>query len=103
MRCWLDDYLRFVTTKRAMRDALQVAITTDGEVATTMRPRIIAIIGRFLQAGVADGTLRDDVSSDDVTLALVGMVLAATAMAKQEQARRMLGLLLAGLKAHPDR
>ena len=103
MRCWLDDYLRFVATKRAMRDALQVAITADGEVATTMRPRITAMIGRILQAGAADGTLRDDVSPDDVTLALVGVMLAATATSQTEQARRMLGLLLAGLKAHPDR
>lgn len=103
MRCWLDDYLRFVTTKRAMRDALQVAITADGDVVTTMRPRITAMIGRFLQAGAVDGTLRDDVSPDDVTLALVGIVLAATATSKQEQARRMLGLLLAGLKKLPER
>ena len=94
---WLDDYLHFVATKRAMHDVLRIAITADGA-ASSVRPRINAIVGRFLSTGAADGTLRDDVSPDDVTLGLVGMVLAATAASQMDQARRMLGLLLAGLK-----
>ena len=98
MRCWLDDYLHFVATKRAMQDALHVAITPGGDVASSIRPRINAIVSTFLSAGAADGTLRNDVSSEDVTLGLVGMVLAATAASQMNQARRLLGLLLAGLK-----
>lgn len=98
MRRWLDDYLHFVATKRAMRDALRVAITPDGDAASGVRRRINVIIDKFLSTGATDGTLRDDVSPDDVTLGLVGMVLAATAASQVDQARRMLGLLLAGLE-----
>ena len=98
MRRWLDDYLHFVATKHAMQDALHVAITPGGNIASSIRPRINAIVSTFLSAGAADGTLRNDVSSDDVTLGLMGMVLAATAASQMDQARRLLGLLLAGLK-----
>lgn len=99
MQRWLDDYLHFVATKRAMQDALHVAITPGGDAASSMRSRINSIVGRFLSSGALDGTLRNDVSPDDVTLSLVGMVLAATATSQVDQARRMLRLLLAGLES----
>ncbi|WP_010219534.1 TetR/AcrR family transcriptional regulator [Sphingomonas sp. PAMC 26621] len=100
MRHWLDDYLHFVATKHAMQDALRVGITPRDNAASTIRLRINAVVGRFLSAGGADGTLRDDVSPDDVTLGLLGMALAANAASQVDQTRRMLGLLLAGLKQH---
>ena len=96
---WLDDYLHFVATKRAMQDVLRVAITPGGDAALSVRPRINAIVGKFLSIGAVDGTLRNDVLPDDVTLGLVGMVLAAAATSQVDQARRMLGLLLAGLES----
>ncbi|WP_010164798.1 TetR/AcrR family transcriptional regulator [Sphingomonas sp. PAMC 26617] len=98
MQHWLDDYLRFVATKRAMQDALRVAITPGGDAASSVRLRISAIVGKFLSSGAVDRTLRNDVSPDDVTLGLLGMMSAATAASQSDQARRMLGLLLTGLK-----
>ena len=50
----------------------------------------------MLAAGVADGTLRDDVRPQDVSASLAGVILAAGG---PTQATRMLDLLIEGMRA----
>jgi hypothetical protein len=64
----------------------------SGEVAT----RIEAAITTLLEAGVAAGTLRPDVAPYDVLVSLSGVTLAST---DPQQQRRLLDLLIDGLRA----
>ena len=103
LRMWMDQYARFVAVKHAMRDALRVALTSPATSAPATsapatRARIRSVVARFAAAGAADGTIRTDVEPDDVTLCLAGAVLMTAASTDTSQLRRMLDLLLDGLR-----
>jgi len=103
MRLWVNSYARFVTTKHAMHDALRMALTPRSGAGSETRTRINATIAKFLAKGLQDGSIRPRIRADDLTLSLAGSVFAATASADQEQLRRVLDLLMAGVRAsnHP--
>ena len=98
LRMWMDQYARFVATKHAMRDALRIALTSPAALASETRARIRAVVTRFMAAGASDVTIRQDVESDDVTLSLAGAVLMTATSTDASQLRRMLDLLLDGLR-----
>lgn len=97
LRMWMDRYTRFVATKRAMYDALRAALTSGAKQAPETRVRIRATISKFVLAGVSDGTIRNDVDPDDITVNLAGIVL-ATISTDQPQMGRLLDLLMDGLR-----
>ena len=98
LRKWMDRYARFVDTKRALYDALRAAFRSRATPAPQTRARLRATIAKFLSAGASDSTLRDDVEPDDVTVSLAGIMLMAKTAADQEQVRRLLDLLMDGLR-----
>ena len=98
LRIWMDRYARFVATKRAMNDALRIALTSRTSPAPETRARIRATVAKFVCAGASDGTIRGDVEPDDITVSLAGMVLATTTSTDQGQLRRLLDLLMDGLR-----
>ena len=101
LRTWMDRYLAFVQTKRGMLDTLRSGWAAGTIATPDTRARITAVIAAFLAAGAADGTLRGDVSADDVTAALVGTMLSTAAIGSAEQAGRLLDLLVDGLRPRP--
>lgn len=99
MRLWMNSYARFVATKHAMHDALRIALTPRSGTVSATRARIGKTLSRFLAAGSRDGSIRDGIRADDLTLSLAGSMFAATASADQEQISRVLDLLTAGLRS----
>ena len=95
LRRWMDDYAAFVTAKRGMAESLHALMASGAIAATETRTSICAAVDIFLQAGAGDGTLRLDVQAEDVTAAMVGALLASS---DQQQAARLLGLLVDGLR-----
>jgi hypothetical protein len=57
-----------------------------------------AAVQLMLGAGAEAGTLRDDVHAEDVVASLVGTFLACGQPEQRDQARRMLDLLMDGLR-----
>ena len=98
LRTWMDRYARFVATKHAMRDALRIALTSPTVSAPETRARVRAVVARFMAAGAADGTIREDMEPDDVTLSLAGAVLMTATSTDASQLRRLLDLLVDGLR-----
>ena len=98
LRLWMDRYAGFVATKHAMRQALHVALTSRAAAAFDTRARLRTVVAGFLAAGAADGTVRDDVEADDLTVGLAGLVLVTTAAPDPAQLRRVLDLLMDGLR-----
>jgi hypothetical protein len=66
------------------------------------RAKIRTAIARFLAAGVADGTIRNDVGEDDLTVSLAATVLATNLAVDQDQLRRILDLLMDGLRPRAE-
>ena len=98
LRVLMDRYARFVAAKHAMRDALRIALTSPTAATPETRVRVRAVVGRFMAAGAADGTIRTDVEPDDVTLALAGAVLMTATSTDTFQLPRLMDLLLDGLR-----
>ncbi|MEV1174747.1 TetR/AcrR family transcriptional regulator [Nonomuraea sp. NPDC049784] len=92
LRAWMGRYATFVATKRGMMETLRAGFAS-GRIAAPSRERVTSTIATILEQGVAAGTLRADVHPDDVTTMLVGVFLAITAGAPQEQTDRLLDLL----------
>lgn len=69
LRMWMDRYTQFVATKHAMHETLRSAFTSRSGPPIDTRAKIRTAIARFLAAGVADGTIRNDVGEDDSRLA----------------------------------
>ena len=88
---WMDRFIDYTAAKRGMADVL----TTDMRAPTL--GKIPGAIELLLSAGVAAGTLRDDVDVEDVR----GLLAAVWKVTDGERARGMLRVLIDGLKVLP--
>jgi len=100
LRAWMDRFADYMTAKRGMGDALRALIASGGDPFSESRDRLTAAVTELLRAGAAAGTLRPDVSPDDVLVGLNGISL-ATDPERRDQAGRLLDLLMDGLRARP--
>jgi AcrR family transcriptional regulator len=98
LRGWMDRFLDYMRTKRGMADALRVVIASGADPFAQSRARMVAAVAELLDAGAAAGAIRDDVQPEDVMASLSGISLAAGAPDQQEQAERLLDLLMDGLR-----
>jgi AcrR family transcriptional regulator len=94
LREWMRRYQDFVATKHGMADALRAAIASGAITSGRTREHLEGAIAAILDAGRRDGSLRTDVPPADIT---AGMAGAMTAAVDDEQAGRMLQLLVDAL------
>jgi AcrR family transcriptional regulator len=97
-RTWMDRFVDYMTTKRGMADALRAVIASGGNPYAHSRDRLVTALTTLLSAGSAAGTLRSDVEPADVLMALSGVSLAAGEPAQRDVARRVLDLIMDGLR-----
>jgi AcrR family transcriptional regulator len=98
LRAWMDRFVDYMTTKRGMADALRAVIASGGNPYAQSRDRLVATLTDLLRAGAEAGTVRTDVAPGDVLAGLSGVSLAAGEPAQRDQARRLLDLLMDGLR-----
>jgi len=96
MRAWMDLFGDWLVTKHGMIDTLRSMIDAGELPQTETRDELIAAIDSILVAGAAAGDLRSDVDVADVAASLLGIFTIAGG--RNEQAARMLNLLLDGLR-----
>jgi AcrR family transcriptional regulator len=94
MREWMRRYQDFVATKHGMAEALRAVIASGAISSGQTREHLEVAIATILDAGRADGSMRDDVQPADVSASMAGIMLTA---ADVDQATRMLQLLVDGL------
>ena len=97
-RAWCDRYAVFVAAKRGMAETLRPGALAGAAADAGTRGRVTGVVRRFLDAGQADGSLRDGHDADDVTTALVGVFLATRDAPDPDQLGRLLDLVVAGLR-----
>jgi AcrR family transcriptional regulator len=103
LRTWMGRWSAFVATKRGMAATLQGLAATGAVTKSESGLLLTTAIQSLLESGSAAGTLRDDVPATDVTAALAGILSVAGSIDQQEQAERLLDLLMDGLTAAPRR
>ena len=92
------DFVDYMATKRGMAEALRAVIASGGNPYAESRARLTGAIASLLSAGVEAGVLRGDVAPTDVLTGLSGVSLAAGQPEQRDQARRLLDLLMDGLR-----
>jgi AcrR family transcriptional regulator len=85
---WMDRFIDYTATKRGMAAAL------DADVKAAQSGKIRGAVETLRAAGVEAGVLRADVDADDVR----GMMGAVWQITDGERARRMLRVLMDGLR-----
>jgi AcrR family transcriptional regulator len=101
LRAWMDRFVDYMTTKRGMGEALRAVIASGGDPFSESRGRLTAAVTTLLRAGAAAGTVRPDVTPDDILVSLSGVSLATADPERREQAGRLLDLLMDGLRPRP--
>jgi AcrR family transcriptional regulator len=91
---WMERFVTYAETKKGMRGALTQIVAGGSEVYAETRVQILSALGQLLDAGVAAGVLRSDVSADDVWRAM-GPVWSTD---DRDQIATLLKLLMDGLR-----
>ena len=96
-RLWMDRFIDYAAAKRGMADALLTVIASGADPHAESRALLTGVVATLLEAGAGDGTLRIDLSPDDVLLAMSGVAQATGTYGTREQAGRLLDLVMDGL------
>jgi AcrR family transcriptional regulator len=95
---WMRRFVSYVATKRGMATALKEVVGADSDLFTTSREKINASMARLVQAAIDSGQVRPDANPDDVLRAMSGFCLVSDQPGWQEQALRLVSLLVDGLR-----
>lgn len=98
LRAWMDRFVGYMATKRELAGTLRAVIASGGNPFARSRDRLTAAITTLLRAGATAGSVRTDVEPEDVLAGLSGITLAAGGPERRDQARRLLDLLMDGLR-----
>ncbi len=93
LRSWMDQFANYVAAKREMADALRVVFASGTVTVSQAREELTVAVRTIFDAGVADGTLRDDVRPEDVVVMIVGTFTATSMAGGREQRARMFDLI----------
>lgn len=95
---WMQRFVGYVATKRGMASALKSMMRADATLFDDGRRQMTEAAARLLAAGVASGDVRSDVAAPDLIRAMGGICLATDQPDWPDQARRLVALLLDGLR-----
>ncbi|HJE60427.1 MAG TPA: TetR/AcrR family transcriptional regulator [Nocardiopsis listeri] len=97
-RLWLERFARYAMTKAGLLEVLRTA-TAHGRFAQVGRGPVADAVEHLLVANQEAGTLRADLTADDVLLAVAGLYqLDPSADDWERRAHRLLDLVLCGLR-----
>ncbi len=85
LRLWMDRFADYVAAKREMADTLRAVFASGAVTVSQARGELTVAVKAILDAGVADGTLRDDVRPEDVVAMVVG-IFTATSISRRARA-----------------
>jgi AcrR family transcriptional regulator len=98
LELWLQRFVTYAATKRGLAAALGSIAASGAELYTTSRERLLTAVGKLLLAAIADGSVRSDMSPEDVFQAMTGVWLIPADERWQPRAERQLQLLMDGLR-----
>jgi AcrR family transcriptional regulator len=98
LRAWAERFADYIATKRTMGDALRSAAGSDSPLFARTLDRLLGALGRLLESGAADGTLRADVDARDVLRVISGIWYLPAGPEWRDTVGRMLDLVIDGLR-----
>ncbi len=95
---WMERFIQYVAAKRGMIDALRSVLAADSELFAHTREQIVAALRSRLSDAAASGAIRADVNAEDVLRAMQGVWQVTSETEWEDKARRLLNLLMDGLR-----
>jgi AcrR family transcriptional regulator len=98
LRAWTRLFIDYATAKLGMADALRALVDSGTNPHPGSHELIQDALTTLLEAGVAAGVIRADISPADMFAALAGIALTSAKPELRDQAERLIDLTLDGLK-----
>lgn len=95
---WMDRFVAYAAAKRGMSGALQSLTEAKNELFAEARRQLTGAVELLLAAGAEAGTLRSDVTAEDVLRAMSPIWSISDPEHWSEQSRTLLRLLMDGLR-----
>ena len=99
---WMQRFVGYVAAKRGMADSLRALMATNSALFAQTFGLVPGALQRLLTAAAAAGTIRADVDSSDLLQALSGLFSAPDTPDWQARSRRLVSLLMDGLRSKPS-
>lgn len=103
LRLWLRANIGMVATKKGMLAALAPPAGRSTELYADSSARLARSVGALMGRAVASGAIRDDITSEDLMRALIGMCYMRDQPGWQETVIRLVDVFVDGLCLRPDR
>jgi AcrR family transcriptional regulator len=98
LRQWMRSLVKFVATKKGMSAALAFAVSKDSDLFSYSFDLLTRGIGGLLSRASAAGAIRNDISSEDLLRALVGMCYTHDQPGWQKNVLRLVDVFIDGLR-----
>jgi AcrR family transcriptional regulator len=98
LEAWMERFIQYVATKRGMIEALRSVVAADSALYAHTREQIVTALRTLLSEAAASGAIRADANAEDVLRALQGVWQVTSEPEWQDKARRLLNLLMDGLR-----
>jgi AcrR family transcriptional regulator len=95
---WMQRFVGYIATKRGMANSLRILLNTNSELFANTHGKVPLALQRLIEVAVADGSIRGDIAGSDILHALSGMYAAPDTPDWQERSRRLVSLLMDGLR-----
>jgi AcrR family transcriptional regulator len=94
---WMQRLVFYIVTKRGVAESLRILMAANSDLFAAASGVVPLTLQRLLDA--AAGTIRNDTDSSDILHALSGLHTAPAGPDWQPRARRLIGLLMDGLRS----
>jgi AcrR family transcriptional regulator len=99
LEAWLHQLVDYMATKRVIAPALQASPGEGPAAYAAGGPAVMGALGRLSAAAIASGAIRPDLTPDDFIRLMAGLSLGYDRPDWPPSARRLIGVLVAGLRA----
>ena len=96
-RAWMAHFVDYATAKRGMSEALNTVIASGTDPYADSHALLAAAVAALLEAGARDGSLRTDVTPDELLLFMAGAAYSASRSGGGERGRRLVELVMDAL------
>ena len=100
LHAWMRLFIDYIATKRLIGPALGSIAGGASELFAASGARILDAVTLLVERARARGDIRDDVQPTDVLRALFGLTYGNTDPDWEDSARRLIGVVMDGLRAH---
>jgi AcrR family transcriptional regulator len=98
LRRWMDSFVKFVATKKGMSTALAFAVSKDSDLFSYSFDLLTKTLDGLMSRAGAAGEIRNDISSEDLLRALVGMCYTHDQPGWQKNVLRLVDVFISGLR-----